>query len=76
MAGAESNGPTSRCPSCAIIRDRFAKEQPLKGHRLGACLHITTETANLLITLKVGGADVYAAPPTPFPPRMTWRRPW
>lgn len=39
------------------IADRFAKEKPLKGIRIGACLHVTTETANLMITLKKGGAD-------------------
>ena len=40
------------------IRERFAKEKPLKGVRLAACLHVTTETANLMQTLKAGGADV------------------
>jgi adenosylhomocysteinase len=42
----------------AQIRDRFEKEQPLAGIRIGACLHVTTETANLMRTLVVGGADV------------------
>ncbi|WP_456397676.1 adenosylhomocysteinase [Desulfurobacterium sp.] len=41
------------------IRERFIKEQPLKGIKLGVCLHITTETANLVRTLKEGGAEVY-----------------
>src|SRR5574341_1767635 len=40
------------------IRERSAKEQPLKAKRLSACLHVTTETANLAVTLKAGGADV------------------
>ena len=40
------------------IRERFEKEKPLAGVRLGACLHVTTETANLMRTLKAGGADV------------------
>ncbi len=40
------------------IRDRFSKEKPLKNIRLDACLHVTTETANLMRTLKVGGAKV------------------
>ncbi len=40
------------------IRERFAKEKPLSGVRLGACLHVTTETANLMQTLKAGGAEV------------------
>jgi adenosylhomocysteinase len=40
------------------IKERFDKEKPLDGVRLAACLHVTTETANLMITLKAGGADV------------------
>jgi adenosylhomocysteinase len=40
------------------IRKRFEKEKPLKGVRLGACLHVTTETASLMQTLKSGGARV------------------
>ena len=45
-------------PVLTLIRARFAKEQPLKGLKLAACLHVTSETANLVITLKAGGADV------------------
>ena len=41
-----------------LIRDRFKKEKPLKGLRIGCCLHVTTETANLVITLKAAGAEV------------------
>ena len=44
-------------PVLRQIRARFSKEKPLKGVRLACCLHITTETANLAITLKAGGAD-------------------
>jgi adenosylhomocysteinase len=44
-------------PVLRLIRERFEKEQPLKGVRIGACLHVTTETANLMRTLKAGGAD-------------------
>ena len=40
------------------IKERFAKEKPLKGIRVGACLHVTTETASLMQTLKAGGAQV------------------
>ena len=40
------------------IRDRFAKQRPLKGMRLTACLHVTSETANLAIALKAGGAEI------------------
>ncbi len=45
-------------PVLALIRQRFAKERPLAGVRLGACLHVTTETAQLALTLRAGGADV------------------
>ena len=53
-------------PVLRLIRARFAKEKPLKGVRMGACLHITTETANLLVTLKAGGADVSACASNPL----------
>jgi adenosylhomocysteinase len=45
-------------PVLANIRDRFAAEKPLDGVRVGACLHVTTETANLMRTLAAGGASV------------------
>jgi adenosylhomocysteinase len=45
-------------PVLRLIRERFAKEKPLQGVRLGACLHVTTETANLMRTLAAGGADL------------------
>ncbi len=45
-------------PVLKLISDRFSKEKPLKGLRIAACLHVTTETANLMLTLKAGGADV------------------
>lgn len=45
-------------PVLKLIRERFAKEKPLKGTRLAACLHVTTETANLMFTLKAGGATI------------------
>jgi adenosylhomocysteinase len=45
-------------PVLRQIRARFAKEQPLKGVRLSACLHVTTETANLMITLRAAGAEI------------------
>ena len=45
-------------PVLQSIRKRFSKEKPLKGIRVAACLHVTTETANLMITLKAGGANV------------------
>ncbi|NMB76504.1 MAG: adenosylhomocysteinase [Myxococcales bacterium] len=43
-------------PVLRLIRERFAREKPLRGVRLGACLHVTTETANLMLTLQAGGA--------------------
>ncbi len=45
-------------PVLRAIRERFAAEQPLKGVRMSACLHVTTETANLVRTLQAGGADI------------------
>jgi len=45
-------------PVLRAIRERFAREKPLKGFRLGACMHVTTETANLMRALKAGGAQV------------------
>lgn len=45
-------------PVLEAVRERFAKEQPLKGKVLAACLHVTAETGNLMRTLKAGGADV------------------
>ena len=45
-------------PVLASIEERFKKERPLKGIRMAACLHVTTETAQLMKTLKAGGADV------------------
>ena len=44
-------------PVLASIRERFARERPLEGLRIGACLHVTTETANLMRTLQAGGAE-------------------
>ena len=46
-------------PVLRAIRARFAKERPLRGMRIAACLHVTTETANLARTLKAGGAEVH-----------------
>jgi adenosylhomocysteinase len=45
-------------PVLSLIRERFAQERPLKGVRIAACLHVTTETANLMDTLHMGGAEV------------------
>jgi len=53
-------------PVLAAIRDRFESEQPLAGFRISACLHVTTETANLARTLKAGGADVVLCASNPL----------
>ncbi len=53
-------------PVLNLIRKRFVKEQPLKGIRISACLHVTSETANLAITLRDGGADVVVCASNPL----------
>jgi adenosylhomocysteinase len=53
-------------PVVAAIRERFDREQPLSGLRVSACLHVTTETANLARTLKAGGADVVLCASNPL----------
>jgi adenosylhomocysteinase len=53
-------------PVLAEIRERFEREQPLAGFRVSACLHVTTETANLMRTLKAGGADVVICASNPL----------
>jgi adenosylhomocysteinase len=58
---AEQNMPVLR-----LIKKRFKKEKPLRGVRVSACLHVTTETANLMDTLKMGGADVVLCASNPL----------
>ncbi len=53
-------------PVLNLIKERFLQEQPLKDIRLGACLHVTTETAALCQTLKAGGAEVYLCASNPL----------
>jgi len=53
-------------PVLRLIRERFAKERPLEGVRVSACLHVTTETANLMRTLQAGGADVVLTASNPL----------
>ena len=53
-------------PVLAAIRERFEAERPLDGYRIAACLHVTTETANLMRTLKAGGADVVLSASNPL----------
>ena len=53
-------------PVLQSIRKEFIKNQPLKGIRVSACLHVTTETANLAITLRDGGADVVLCASNPL----------
>src|SRR6478752_5386374 len=53
-------------PVLVAIRERFERERPLQGYRVAACLHVTTETANLARTLKAGGADVVLCASNPL----------
>ena len=53
-------------PVLQSIGEEFEKGKPLKGITIGACLHVTTETANLVIALKRGGADVYLTASNPL----------
>ena len=53
-------------PVLAQIKQRFAKEKPLQGVRISACLHITTETANLALALQAGGADLMLCASNPL----------
>lgn len=53
-------------PALRTVRARFAKEQPFKGLTMAACLHVTTETANLMRTLKAGGAKVFLCASNPL----------
>ncbi len=53
-------------PVLQLIRKRFIKERPLEGMRISACLHVTTETANLAVTLRDGGADVVLCASNPL----------
>jgi adenosylhomocysteinase len=53
-------------PVLASIKERFAKEQPLKGVKIAACLHVTSETANLMLTLQAGGADAVLCASNPL----------
>lgn len=53
-------------PVLNTIRERFRKEKPLRGVRIGACLHVTTETANLAETLQAGGAEVHLCASNPL----------
>lgn len=53
-------------PVLRLIRERFAKERPLKDLRISACLHVTTETANLMNTLHQGGADIVLTASNPL----------
>jgi adenosylhomocysteinase len=53
-------------PVLAAIRERFERERPLEGYRVSACLHVTTETANLMRTLQAGGAEVVLCASNPL----------
>lgn len=53
-------------PVLRLIRERFQREKPLKGRRLSACLHVTSETANLMLALQAGGADLVLCASNPL----------
>src|SRR5215472_6672297 len=53
-------------PVVAAFRERFERDRPLDGYRISACLHVTTETANLMRTLQAGGADVVLCASNPL----------
>lgn len=53
-------------PVLQLVRERFAKEKPLAGKKMSACLHVTAETANLVRTLKAGGADIVLCASNPL----------
>lgn len=53
-------------PVLRQIKERFSKQKPLKGKRISCCLHVTTETANLAIAMKAGGAEVYLCASNPL----------
>jgi adenosylhomocysteinase len=53
-------------PVLAQIKERFGQEQPLKGLRVSACLHVTSETGNLMLTLQAGGADIVLCASNPL----------
>jgi adenosylhomocysteinase len=56
----------NQMPVLKLIRERFEKEKPLNGKKISCCLHVTTETANLMRTLKAGGADVVLCASNPL----------
>ncbi len=58
-------------PVLRQLRERFAAERPLEGVRVSACLHVTTETANLMLTLQEGGADVLLCASNPLSTKDT-----
>src|SRR5918911_3830987 len=53
-------------PVLDAVRERFDAEQPLAGYRVAACLHVTSETANLMRTLQAGGADIVLCASNPL----------
>ena len=58
LGGRRIEWAARRMPVLAAIRERFTAEQTLAGKRIGACMHVTSETANLMLTLRAGGAEV------------------
>src|SRR5258708_1279170 len=75
-------GGEQEMPVLRLIRERFAREQPLKGIRVSACLHVTAETANRMHTLQLGGAGIMLCAPNPASTQdeaaanRTWTASW
>ena len=65
-----------RMPVLAAIGERFEKERPLEGIRVAACMHVTTETANLMLALRSGGASTSLSRPILFRHRTMWPQRW
>ena len=58
LGGRRIEWAARRMPVLGVIRERFEREQPLAGVTIGACMHVTSETANLMLVLRAGGAEV------------------
>ena len=63
-------------PVLAQIKERFAQEKPFTGIRITACMHVTTETANLMRALKAGGAELALCASNPLSTKTTRLPPW
>lgn len=58
-------------PVLTMLQERYRKERPFEGVRMSCCMHVTTETANLMRTMQAGGADIVLTASNPFQRKMT-----